>query len=647
MDFFAHQEQARRKTKVLVFYFGLAVVLMIGAIYVACAFLFPLARAEASAEPVSLWNPQLMLLVAGATLAVIIIGSLIKIAELASGGSAVATALGGRRVNPQTRDPDERKLVNVIEEMAIASGIPVPEIYVMDDELGINAFAAGHSPSDAAIGVTRGAIRLLNRDELQGVMAHEFSHILNGDMRLNLRLIGILFGILCLTIIGRILLRTRGRKNPLPAVGLVLIVFGSIGLLFGRLIKSAVSRQREFLADASAVQFTRLPSGLLGALKKIGGLMRGSRILPASAEEASHLFFGNGLRPSWLNLMSTHPPLEERIRRIDPGFDGALPRITDASFAEQGRTVGVDRQEGERRGIPYEPKPAKARPPRVAVRAEHVFRHVGAPTLAHLTCAAEFNSSLPDPISEAAREPFDASALVFALLLSDDETVRTQQLRELEQHIEPPLFNATVRLFPAVQSLDRAAKLPLVARTLPALRQLPVAHYEAFTLAVKLLIESDQQVDLFEYALQKLLLRHLEPHFKKVPPRVVQYYVLKPVLSECAVLLSALAHVGQGERAKAEQAFALGVRELGTAGSEFSFLNLEECNLPQVDAALDRLAQLTPPLKKQVLNACGQAVAADGLVQEKEAELLRAIADTLDCPVPPFVGGVDAEEEQT
>src|SRR5204863_3999046 len=253
------------------------------------------------------------------TLAVILIGSVFKTLQLARGGSAVAELLDGRLINSNTSDADERKLLNVVEEMSIASGIPVPQIYVMEGEPGINAFAAGHSASDAAISVTRGCMTMLTRDELQGVVAHEFSHLLNGDMKLNLRLMGLIFGILCLTVIGRVLIRTRGKKNPLPLLGLALIIIGWVGVLFGRLIQAAVSRQREFLADASAVQFTRNPSGLANALKKIGGIAEGSELQSHRAEEASHFFFANGLKSGFFGF-ATHPPLIERIRALDPSF---------------------------------------------------------------------------------------------------------------------------------------------------------------------------------------------------------------------------------------------------------------------------------------------------------------------------------------
>lgn len=637
MDFFAQQERARRNTKWLIGYFVLAVVAMITAIYLACAAILP-ALALEERRPVALWNPPLFAGVAGGVSLVILIGSLIRIAELARGGSAVAQALGGRPLNPQTRDPDERKLLNVVEEMSIASGVPVPEVYVMDEEAGINAFAAGHSPSDAAIGVTRGAMRLLSRDELQGVIAHEFSHILNGDMRLNLRLMGVLFGILCLTIIGRVLLRSHGgRRNPLPLLGVVLVCFGFIGLFFGRLIKSAVSRQREFLADAAAVQFTRYPAGLAGALKKIGGLARGSRVTHAAAEEASHMFFGNALRPSWFNFLATHPPLEARIRRIEPDWDGVFPKVAAAPLAAPARAPQVQPAPVEPAAAarPRPPSRPAAVPPRLPVAG--LLEHVGAPTAAHLVHAAALKASVPPVLEEAAHEPFDAGALVFALLLSPEAGARQEQLRVLETQTDPALFRLTTQLSAAVNGLPAGARLPLVERALPALRRLPAARYAEFRQTVRQLIESDRQVDLFEYALQKMLVRHLEPHFSKTPPRLVHYYALAPLLPDCQVLLSALARLGQTEPAGAERAFAAGCSALRAPPPARRLLPPAQCNLPQIDAALERLSQATPYLKKLVLHACAAAVAADGLLQEPEAELLRAIGDTLDCPLPPLV----------
>src|SRR6059036_938142 len=328
MDFFQRQEKARRNTVRLVFYFVIGVGLMLVAVYAVFAGVFRHAQFEKHGVE-GLWDTQLFLWATLSTLAIIGFGSLYKTIELAQGGSVVANSLGGVPVDPNTRDPDLRKLLNVVEEMSIASGVPMPEVYLMPEEKGINAFAAGTAPDNAVIAVTDGCVRLLKRDELQGVIGHEFSHILNGDMRLNLRLMGLIFGILCLAVIGRVLLQTRGRssrdRNPLPVLGLALLLIGWIGVFFGRLIQAAVSRQREFLADASSVQFTRNPSGLSGALQKIGRWSFGSQIESPHADQASHMFFGNGVSEPLFGLMATHPRIADRIRAIDPSWDGKFP----------------------------------------------------------------------------------------------------------------------------------------------------------------------------------------------------------------------------------------------------------------------------------------------------------------------------------
>ena len=266
------------------------------------------------------------------------LGSLYKIAELSAGGETVALMMGGRAVDPQTTDLAERRLLNVVEEMALASGIPVPPVFVLENEPAINAFAAGHQPGDAVVAVSAGALQYLSREELQGVMGHEFSHILNGDMRLNLRLIGVVNGILVLAILGYYILRFGGlfsavdptrtaAARPSSSSGWRWSSSAILGVFFGNLIKAAISRQREFLADASAVQFTRYPGGIAGALKKIGGLDEGSRIRDAHASEISHMFFGDAFAGSFFRLFATHPPLDERIRALEPDFDGSFPPV--------------------------------------------------------------------------------------------------------------------------------------------------------------------------------------------------------------------------------------------------------------------------------------------------------------------------------
>ncbi len=662
MDFFTHQEKARRRTTRLVILFGLGVAVMVVTLYLVFAGVF-LRKQFELLGPRGLWNPELFAWISLGTLAIIGCASLYKSIELGQGGSVVASALGGEPVDPHTRDPDQRKLLNVIEEMSIASGVPMPAVYVMPGEKGINAFAAGTKPDNAVIGVTEGCIRHLNRDELQGVMAHEFSHILNGDMRLNIRLMGFIFGLICIMLIGRVLLeaffrggsrRSRSSSdkkegNPLPLILIAagLLVIGWLGSVFGRLIQAAVSRQREFLADASAVQFTRNPSGLSGALRKIGGLTYGSKLESAHAGEASHLFFSNGLSESWFGLTATHPPLEERIRRLDPGFDGQFPVvIADEEKAQAARHYR------ERPPLPDVP-PIAAPPPLQALiglqaaaglatrpmPAREAVRHFTAPTAQHLEFAANFKAGLPPLILTAAGDPLGASALVFGLLLPSDPATRPAQLAAARALVDAPAYLELVRLDPDLAALDPAFKLPLALLALPALRLMAPAQFLRFEKTVADLVHADQQIDLFEFTLQKIVLRHLEPQFQPVKPVAAQYYAMKRLLAETEVLLSALAHVGHHGPAEIQDAFRHGTAQL-REGATLALKPLGECGLADIDEALNRLNLACLPVKKELLNACAHVVAADGAIQWREAELLRAIADTLDCPVPPFLTGV-------
>ena len=643
MDFFERQDKARKNTKLLVFYFVIAVVLIVASIYFASLFAFNSAvkyRQRGYAPPTSLWNPQIFLYAACGTLAVIIGGSLFKTAQLSSGGSAVAESLGGRLIDTTTNDPHERKLLNVVEEMAIASGVPVPKVYVMDGEEGINAFAAGHNINDAAIGVTRGCITSLKRDELQGVIGHEFSHILNGDMKINLRLMGIIFGIVCLTVIGRTLLRVRGNgrdKNPLPLLGLLLLILGWLGFIFGQLIQAAISRQREFLADASAVQFTRNPDGLSGALQKIGAAHMGSQIENEHAAEASHMFFGSAMKSSLFNAFATHPPLEERIRAINPQWDGTFPQPSYEA-EEELVTKKPTRRSAMPPIIPGFPTGAAGLAGAAAViQASSVMPNLGNPTPLHLRYAEEFRGSLPESIVMAARQPQGACALLYSLILSDDESLRATQLQELSHAAGPAMRDQIVALWPEVSAVVQRSRLPLVNLALPALRQLRSDEFNKFTQTLNWLIESDEQIVLFEFVLQKIIRHQLEPHFTRAKPPATQYYTIRPLAPDCELLLSALAHTGQTDPSEIAKAFQSGIPYIRATGVPLTLLPREDCGLNEINDCLDRLGLAVPQIKKNLLEACVRVVGSDGVIQENEAELLRGIAETLDCPMPPFV----------
>ena len=652
MDFFEHQDRAQRKTKHLVVFFVLAVALIILAVYL--AFVLALTGFHAKAgKPLAIWNPELFFSVAGGTVLVVLLGSLYKIWELSKGGEAVAAMLGGRLIEPSTKDLNERKLLNVVEEMAIASGMPVPPVFLLE-ERSINAFAAGFSPTDAVVGVTRGCMELLNRDELQGVIAHEFSHILNGDMRVNIRLIGVLNGILIIGILGYVVMRAtayggasthrRGRSDKggggalaIFVLGLLLMAIGYIGVFFGKLIKSALSRQREYLADASSVQFTRNPGGIASALKKIGGLSLGSGVSNEHAEEASHMFFGNALRPAFFNLLATHPPLDERIRRIDPAFDGTFPAVTRAAAEASLTQGGASRlQPGVSR---FDASAGTAAPRNVTVEPGKVVDQVGAPQVEHLRYAEKIVASIPDQILAEIREPYGARAVIYGLLTDADDAVARKQARLLAERADAAVCEETRKLLPVVRELSPHCRLPLVDLAIPALQRMSPAQYQSFRRDVEDLAGADEEIDLFEYTLQRVLLRNLGPKYGVAQSKSVQYYSLSGLTRECAQLLSTLAHVGQmaGDEGAVRRAFESGLAELRFEPGSLALVPADACGLASVDAALDRLGTVSPKCKRTLISACAACISADRQVTVQEAELLRAIAASLDCPTPPLL----------
>jgi Zn-dependent protease with chaperone function len=603
---------------------------------------------SSAAEPWDLVRPELVASVTAGTLTIVGVASLYKIAALSGGGPTVAQLLGGQRLDPNTTDAAARRLLNVVEEMALAAGTSVPGVYVLEEEVGINAFAAGFTLDDAVIGVTRGALDHLERDELQGVVGHEMSHLLHGDSRLNVRLMGVLHGILVIGLIGYWILRSyrggsssrRGRKGGAGAVllfGLSMLVIGYVGVFFARLIKSAVSRQREFLADAASAQYTRDPVGLADALRKIGGLAAGSRLASPNAEQASHMFFGNGVGDHLFPWLDTHPPLAERIRRLDPAWDGAFPKV-------------------EARPRPQRAAKEPATPPLGAVRevaaastaqllgAEAAVASIGSPTPAHMAYAAALRDRLPPALAQRVREPASARAVVCALLLSRDPLVFTAQLVALaEGACDPRLLEEVRAVMPAIKSCPPECRLALVDLAVPALRLMSRPQWTAYARLVTRLVEADDRLDVFELALRRVLTRHVEPTYEAVRPRTsAQYYSLKGRRRECSVILSALAWRGGAGSALASIESAAEALRRGAAhlpGVDPELLPDRECGPREVEASLRELDAAVPRRKQDLLVACAVVIAHDRRINVEEGELLRALADALQCPMPPLLPG--------
>lgn len=639
-DFFERQSAARKSTTWLVAMFSLGVLGIVSGVTALTWYALdelPLVDTEVSSQLFG--QPEqhvyIPLLAGGVALVLILMGTWYKLTQLRGGGTVVAESLGGKRIYPNVQGFHERRLLNVVEEMALASGVPVPPVYILEGEQGINAFAAGYAPSDAVVAVTRGCAETLSREELQGVVAHEFSHILNGDMRLNIRLIGVLHGILLLGLIGRIVLRSGGgsarrssRNNnggALLLVGLAMLILGYAGTLMGSLIKAAVSRQREYLADASAVQFTRNPSGLSGALKKIGGFVAGSKLQSANAAEASHMLFAQGVWEGFTSLTATHPPLKKRILALEPNWNGkflAVAKAATSSF-ESAAVAGLAGHSRADQQVPLEV-------------VEHSADQVGEPTEMHRSYAAQLVSEMPPPVLEAIHEPYGARAVVYCLLMDREASVRQNQMAALEKHAAKDVYQTTRKLLSAVDQLDASVRLPMVDMALASLRAMSESQYRTFIRCFKELVEADQQLALFEWTLYQIVLRHLRPQYEKTAAPAIAYYGLQRMGDACSMLLSTLAHA-DNLRSEAPVAFQRGAEHLPNVSVEL--LKPEACGLKGLNEALRQLNRVSRKQRKYVVEACAACICADHDVTVAEAELFRGICDMLDCPMPPLLPG--------
>jgi Zn-dependent protease with chaperone function len=636
MNFFEYQEQARRQSRWLVFLFILAVIIIIVVIDAAILVAFGVMNTE---EQQFVFNMQMLkanlpTLLGGAlvTAAVIAIASLFKTATLRSGGGKVARDLGGVLVEADARDPLRRRLYNVVEEIALASGIPVPEIYVLEQESGINAFAAGFTPADAAVAVTRGALEKLNRSELQGVIAHEFSHIFNGDMRLNIRLMGALFGILMLSLIGRRVLHGsyfmgRSKNNNGGAIVLVAIavmLVGYIGLFFGRWIKSAVSRQREYLADASAVQFTRDPDGIAGALKKIS-IYSDASYLNVETEEVSHMLFGDGEKTS---MFSTHPPLNERIQRIDKSFKPEDLVTLAKSIQRKGRAEAqqaAKEQESEtKRGAGL-------------FDADKLVDQIGHPDFSRILMAAALAASIPEEINQAAHSSQWATEVLFYCLMDQDDEIRERQLLVVAQNMGNDSETRVRGLLNAAPELAREQRLPLLEISIPELKRRPPDHVSKVLATINALSDADGQTDVFEYLMAKVIEQHLWESMNPQRVRLSGKKSLKQVIGKALDVIAVLALHGHESSAGAESAYRAG-SELLVGETAVPMQEVKDWS-DTLDSALPALDQLKPADKEKLVKALIATVMADNKIAVSEMELLRVVCSVIHVPLPMITGG--------
>ena len=605
MNFFRAQDEARGRTTKLVVLLVLAIVVLAGSLYV----LAVLGQQKlVRGGEIDWFQPKLFLATAGTALVVIVGGSLVRIAELSKGGGAIAERLGGRLVGATTKDAAERRYLNVVQEMALASGLPVPLCYVIDGDETINAFAAGNSPQDAAVGVTRGALRNLTRDELQGVIAHEFSHIGNGDMKLNLRIIGTVAGLTALAQLGYIIVRIglnsgSSRKNslwPLAIAGLVVVLVGLGGVFFARVIQASVSRQREYLADASAVQFTRNPLGLASALRKVAGLSGAQREASSAELEAQHMFFA-GSAGFLESLFSSHPPIDERIRRVDPAFDGHIPDVTPVAVTDDEPVSGLSGR-------------AVATPPPLPTSARAV------PTDLQIQDSVGFRGVIPGALRAASEDPVSAMAVVLGLILRHDPAQRAAQLAQAEALAGGEVVKEARRLDALLRAVPAGSRVALLDLSMPALRQLSPAQVAAFRMSLER-VGYEAEDGLIVLLIQASMRRYLSTE-KNSPSRPGD-------LAACGLVLSAVVQTSGEDPAAQARAYVLGTGVLGMAGLSPTMVPPASVDLAKVDEALAVIAGQTVPARRQFVRAIGAAMLHDGRAEPAEVEIVRAVADSL------------------
>ncbi len=635
MDFFQHQDIARRNARLLTILFLAAVFGLIVLCNLVVALYLWFAQDynvySGSREGLSGFVSYLSWerfgsigLAISATVALVV---LVKWLQLSTGGKTVAESMGGVRILAQADDPGERRVLNVVQELALAANMPVPAVYVLNEERGINAFAAGVTPADAVVAVTRGTIEQLKRHELQGVIAHEFSHILNGDMRLSIRLAAMLKGITFIGDVGHILLRStyyrRGtsskNQSALPLLGLGLLVVGSLGGMAAGFIKAGISRQKEYLADASAVQFTRDPEGIADALKVIGGYVPGTLVHAARAVEMSHIFFGQVQHSLW-QMFATHPPIEDRIRRLDPRWDGVVIERKIKHFGPRTEQHGAGRAAIVTAAILAS-----------AVASDELIDADFGPTPEELDAQSADKYELPMAFIEHSHQPLGASALIFSLLISRDSDISQKQFSIISQDGIQGLADLVFTLTPGVQQLIAPLRLPLLEMCIPALKSISAPQYQVFKNTLLKIVRADGRTDLYEWCMFQLVRHYLDPEFIKVKPSRPRYRKLSKVLYHVRIVLSVLAHEGSGET---EKVFRLAADELDF--QDLQLLAKEQCSVEAFSTAVGELADCYPLLKPRLLKAMAYAAGSDGKISGTEQEIIASMAAVMDCPVPNY-----------
>lgn len=651
MDFFEAQHLSRKRTTRLVIFFGLAVLGVVIAVNLVVLGAFVTYDIATGQDDYSWWSFQRVVWTTGIVLGGIGLGTMVRFNELSGGGSCVAKSLGGRRIDTTTTNQGEKTLMNVVEEMSIAAGMPVPEVYVLDREHGINAFAAGFTPDDAAVAFTEGCLEHLERDELQGVAAHEIAHIAHGDSRCNLIMAALLNGLLSLTLLSHALrgndsddgegfgsLVHGGGLRGAGAAGLLFLIvlgaavaitaIGALGHFLGRLIQAATSREREYLADAAAVQFTRHLEGLRRALSKVGGQRRGGRIRHPGAENYAHLFFSSSQLSRRSGMMSTHPDLSKRIRAIDSSWDGKfteveiqMPASSRKAFSSHHRTVS----------------PAEGQA--VSQRMTMLSRLQGPPTAFQWGMLAPLLQGMPDGIGEQLQEPGNAQGMVLAILASAGSKPSPSLQAVFGPSIPGHLKPAFDRYRALLANVDDQRKLILLEVSLPALGELTTGVYNQFLNTVDQITGALDHSCIFAFLAARLVRLRLEPKVNghAVQSGSIKYSKLTPELAPAVGrVLSRVARVATGSEDDAVHTFKQAIKSQYLLAHSVELLPSDQQSIPELEKALDTITLSSFAIRRQIVQAARAMVQRSKTITVSEYAIVRVLSATLGCPLPPL-----------
>lgn len=640
MNFFEQQDKARKRTTTLVLYFILAIVFIILAVDCLIIGLMYFNSTPGSLKTEELVSDAIIIGI-GLTPAVLIvigIGTLIRLYQTRGGGVSVAEMVKARPIDRDTQDFKEKRFINIVEEMSIASGVSVPQLFVMDNEPAINAFVAGVHQNDMVMVVTKGALDNLDRDAMQGVVGHEFSHIFNGDMKINLKLIGILGGIFAIGQLGAFILRSLqfssssrssssgsdSKGNGIFIViglGIGLFVIGYIGLFFGRLIKAGVSRQRESLADACSVQYTRNPQGLINALTAIGA-QNGSKLTSSHAEDINHMCFGPSLNMWFTSLLASHPPIEERIKALDP--NGYLSQAERKAPKVVESTASTPQKSTAQLGA------ILLAPAALASTANTIEQSIGNPQMAHIEYAEKLYATIPDALKDQCRKVQEAPLILYAILMASSELIANKAPSVLSTTLDETAIAKIHQYAIQIKALGPLFLLPLVDITLPTFNQ--IESQDKSKVIAELEMLSAIHVTLFTFSVVAMIKKSaMHPVTSKTTKQLPTQILLKEISELMRFMVTCTKNDEQGSK----QRYA----ELMKAFTNKTLPDYERLDFDALDfqKRLYQLNRLYPLGKEKLIHACLVCVETDQQINIEEAQAVRAIAACLNCPIPPIL----------